>query len=186
MTAAADTKRMRYQNDPEYRAMLLARNKAWKESHPGQRRESDRAYRERNRERRFEQYREYRAANPEKVREWRRAWDAQNREYNRVRRAEWIAANPDKVAAYRAQAGSAQKEWRTANREYVAQIKRSYEDNRERVVNPKAVNHRTPWTEAELKIALDRSLTEVEAALMLGRTVRAVSNKRHKVRRAAA
>ncbi|MEU9805449.1 hypothetical protein [Mycobacterium sp. NPDC050853] len=45
---------------------------------------------------------------------------------------------------------------------------------------PTAVNHKQPWTDADVEIALDRSMTVVEAAQSLGRTHSSVRALRHK------
>lgn len=51
---------------------------------------------------------------------------------------------------------------------------------------PTAVNHKQPWTDADVEIALDRSMTVVEAAQSLGRTHSSVRALRHKYRDAQA
>ncbi|ORB47474.1 hypothetical protein BST43_25995 [Mycobacteroides saopaulense] len=45
-----------------------------------------------------------------------------------------------------------------------------------------AVNHKQPWTDRDVEIALDRSLTVIEAAQRLGRTHSSVRALRHKYR----
>jgi hypothetical protein len=168
----ATKKRERYQSDPDFRDRLLTRNGQWKRENSDAVREHARQYRLRNTEREAARKKAWKAANPERQREY-------------VREHYW--RNPEKFAHRRAQRApqqaSSQLRWKSANADYVKQVKRAYEDGRERVVNPKAVNARAPWTDAEVRIALNPALSEVEAALMLGRTVRAVSNKRYKARR---
>lgn len=169
-----ERKRLRYA-DPELRRRRLDQNREWKKQNPDLVR--------------AEQAR-YRAAHPEKVQARKRAWKHANPEKLRADHRNWATRNAEKLRAYRketrARYHGAQLRWRAANADYVKQVKRSYEDDRERVVNPRAVNRRTRWSLAEIRIALDPTLTEAEAALRLGRTVRAVSNKRYKARRAAA
>lgn len=45
-----------------------------------------------------------------------------------------------------------------------------------------AVNYKQPWTDSDIEIALDRSLTVIEAAQRLGRTHSSVRSVRHKYR----
>jgi hypothetical protein len=92
----------------------------------------------------------------------RRVWraNAEVREKKAAANAEWRAANPARVRVYGA-------------------MKREYEAAR---TVPGAVNHKQPWTDTDLEVALDMSLTAVQAAQRLGRTAQAVIAVRTKQR----
>ncbi|MGH3724198.1 MAG: hypothetical protein ACRDUS_08715 [Mycobacterium sp.] len=53
---------------------------------------------------------------------------------------------------------------------------------RQEVTRPTAVNHKQPWTDRDTEIALDRTLTVIEAAQRVGRTHTSVRALRHKYR----
>lgn len=53
---------------------------------------------------------------------------------------------------------------------------------RQEVTQPTAVNNKQPWTDRDVELALDRSLTVIEAAQQLGRTHASVRALRHKYR----
>lgn len=79
-----------------------------------------------------------------------------------------------------------QRRWRAMNSDHVRHLREAWVADRAAIVNPRATNGRTPWSDAEIRILLDPTLSATEAALMLGRTVDSVYNKRWKLRRAAA
>lgn len=53
---------------------------------------------------------------------------------------------------------------------------------RQEATRPTAANHKQPWADRDIEIALDRSLTVIEAAQRLGRTHSSVRALRHKYR----
>lgn len=159
----------------------LERNRLWKQENPDGISEQGKRYREKNTARIREYTRAYRRTNAD-----------QRREYNRI----WAQANADKLWLYRqnrasrpdrtAREAASQARWRAANSDYVKQVRRAWMADRAAVVNPRASNVRAPWSDAEIRILLDPALSATEAALMLGRTVESVYNKRWKIRRTAA
>ena len=117
-------KRERMATDPEYREMVLAKQREYSrvryERHPEAVRESNRKYREANRTARNEYSRQWREDNPERARELDRDWRRRNldtkrkqrRDYMRARRREapdlvrdalrkWQSDNPCAVREYR-------------------------------------------------------------------------------------
>lgn len=55
-------------------------------------------------------------------------------------------------------------------------------ERRQEATRHTAVNYKAPWTDSDIEIALDRSLTVIEAAQRLGRTHSAVRALRYKYR----
>jgi 5-methylcytosine-specific restriction endonuclease McrA len=87
---AADKMRAYYRTHPEYRAAVIARSRAQELADPEAKRERDRVYREKNRER-------LNVAFATRRREWRAA----HPEENSLALVAWRLANPDKVTAQR-------------------------------------------------------------------------------------
>lgn len=149
-----------------------------------------REWRRRNPEGKKAQDARYRARHRDEINERSRALyeTPERREYLR----QWKLDNPESVqasgrAGYRRNRETrlaASRAWAVENAQYVREVQRFHRDERARVVTVRATNGRTPWTEAELRIALDPNLSLAEAALMIGRTVTAVGQKRYKARRA--
>ena len=118
----------------------------------------------------------------------------QTEEFREYRR-QWAAANPEKVAEWNRSANQTRdpekrravaSAWREANPDHNRALQRAWRRDREAVVNPRASHRRQPWSEAEVQVALDPALSLVEDALLLGRTVYAISNQRFKCRVGAA
>lgn len=87
----------------------------------------------------------------------------------------WRKANPDKVRA-------ANRRSKAAYREYHDSQNARYRAEYAELTKPFAINSWRPWSKAEVAIALDRSLTVVEAALAIGRTADAVTTARRNYR----
>jgi len=77
-------------------------------------------------------------------------------EQMREARGKWNAKHPDAVRRYR------------ANQEH--------KDSADSL--PSAVNWGKPWTDHDIDVVLRNDLSAIEKALLLGRTVRAVHNRR--------
>lgn len=174
-----DRKRERYQTDPAARERMLEYNREWRRQNTEKLQAQRARYRARHREalrakQRSPEVREYK-------REYNRRYGSENAEQIRAQQRTRYQEDPSR-REYQRQHGLA---WREANADYVRELQRTYRDRNEQVITSRATNGRTPWTDAELRIALDPSLSLTEAALMLGRTVTAVGQKRYKARRAA-
>lgn len=158
------------------RAYRVNLTREWRLKNPDGKRAQDARYRARYREEINEK--SAARARTEERREWVRQWMDENREKVREQGRAQYRRNPERHR-------ESTRAWREANADYYREVQRWHREERARVITPRAINSRTPWTEAELRIALDPSLTLAEAALMLGRTVSAVGGKRHKVRMSA-
>ena len=91
-------------------------------------RESNRKYREKNREKILEGARRYREENPEKRRESTQKWREKNREKARESAQKWREKNPEKVREYN-------QKYREENREKILEESRRYrEKNREKIL----------------------------------------------------
>lgn len=154
--------------------------------------ESTREWKKRNPEKVRAQHARYRARHRDEMNEkfLARSRTPEFREYLR----QWTLENPEKVRAagragyrrHRETRLAASSAWAKENAGYVREVQRSYREERTLVITSRATNGGAPWTEPELRIALDRSLSLAEAALMLGRTVNAIGQQRHNAKRAAA
>jgi len=161
---------------PECRQHSAGLVREWRKRNPETKRAQDARYRDRHRIELNEKSRA-RYGTPER-REYQRQWALENLEkVQAVARVGYRRNRDQRLAATKA--------WRAENAEYVRQLQRAWRDDMARVVTPRAINGRTPWTDAELQIALDQNLSLAEAALRLGRTVTAVGGQRHKARRVA-
>jgi hypothetical protein len=176
--------RARLETDPEYRARVRAQQGRQRQRDAEKISARSKLYYAENSAAVKARTRAWVAANPERVREY-------NRDYNR----EYARANPDRIRKYTAATASRQdparlaeanRKWHLENREYVTSKKRAQRIEKDRVVNPQAVNQGARWNKAQTKIALDLSLTCVEAALQLGRTRSAIANRRHLARKGTA
>lgn len=98
----------------------------------------------------------------------------------------WRAAVTERRAAQQEHRENYRRWYASTNAAYLADCAASLKAERDKVVNPKAVNSGSPWSEGELRIALDPNLSTVEAALILGRTVAAISGQYYKFWRTAA
>lgn len=156
--------------------MTYAETLEWRKRNPEGKKAQDARYRARHRDELNERSRA-RYETPER-REYLRQWRLDNPESVQASdRAGYRRNRETRLAASRA--------WAQGNAEYVREVQRYHRAERARVVTVRATNGRTPWTDAETRIALDPNLSLAEAALMLGRTVNAVGQQRHKVKRAA-
>lgn len=106
------------------------------------------------------QARKARTDNPTAHRKAQRAWYARNAEREREARRERYAAAPE---------------------EGVDASRRDYLEKKAKTA-PLAKNHGKRWTGPELEIAADETRSEVEVALVLGRTAEAVGSVRHRIR----
>ncbi|WP_100483137.1 hypothetical protein [Mycobacteroides abscessus] len=79
---------------------------------------------------------------------------------------------------FRANAAAGQARWKARNPEKVSQHRREQAENKMLLTMPAAHQHKQPWRVEEIEVALDMSLTAVQAALRLGRTAHAVQNAR--------
>lgn len=149
----------------------------WKRRNPELVRAQNARYREKYREEIAARSKARYESDPEPRREATKRWTLNNLDRVNTYQREYYHENKDRK-------GEQRRAWVEQNPDYAREVQRWHRGERARVITPRAINGRTPWTEAELRIALDPSLSLAEAALMLGRTVNAVGQKRHMVRRA--
>ncbi|WP_078314739.1 hypothetical protein [Mycobacterium sp. D16Q16] len=88
---------------------------------------------------------------------------------------QWREQMPDE---FRANAAAGQARWKARNPEKVSRHRREQAENKVLLTMPAAHQHKQPWRVEEIEVALDMSLTAVQAALRLGRTAHAVQNAR--------
>lgn len=93
------------------------------------------------------------------------------RHWDKSRRAQM----PDK---FRVNAAAGQARWKARNQLRVSRHRRVQAEHRDLLTRPTAHQHKQPWEVDEIEIALDMSLTAVQAAQRLGRTAHAVQNAR--------
>lgn len=93
------------------------------------------------------------------------------RQWDKRRRQEM----PDE---FRANAAAGQARWKARNPGKVSRHRREQAENKVLLTMPVAHQHKQPWRIEEIEVALDMSLTAVQAALRLGRTAHAVQNAR--------
>lgn len=98
----------------------------------------------------------------------------------------WRAPATERRAAQREHRENYARWYASKNAAYLAECTASLKAERNVIVNAKAVNSGSPWSEGELRIALDPNLSTVEAALLLGRTISATAGQYYRFWRAAA
>lgn len=115
-------------------------------------------------------------------RERQRARRAADREHDRALRREWRANNPDKE---RAQRQRYTERHLAEKRAHAAEVRANERGTERHRYHEKKWQEDTSkgrcwerWTDAELVIARDRTMTVYEAAKALGRTYNAVAQKR--------
>ncbi len=164
-------------------------------------RERDAAYRAANKDR----IAAYAAANKDRIAEYQAGWRAANKERHASYSAKWVAANKERhaglcaayYAANRDQILEQKSAYRAANKDRIAASKaenpvRAAEQvgkwygPRQAATKKSAIYSYTPWTAAEDSIVIDTSITMVEIAFRLGRTLSSVNNRRHQIRKAMA
>ena len=87
---------------------------------------------------------------------------------------EWLSENQHRAREARA-------EWNARNPELKLIYQRRTAANRRALTLPHATHHKQEWTGAELEVADRRHLSGTEAALMLGRTAKAVHHARARI-----
>lgn len=137
----------------------------WRENNKDKTREHARKWREENRDKHRENSRAgsrlYREKNADKVRESGRIYREKNADKIRDRERVYREKNADTLRD------------RHLERHAIEEF----------LTAPSAENHRKPWTDEDKAVALDYSLTIVEASQRVGRTAKSVANLRHAAKR---
>ncbi len=93
------------------------------------------------------------------------------------------------------QQSRAQRSYYERNREHVLTRRRKYVEQNRELINARkrgvhsigslGGNSGKPWTEPEIQVAVDPDLTDIEKALLLGRSVNAVAKQRRRAQESA-
>jgi len=105
-----------------------------------------------------EYQKEWRRRNPEKVKEYVRRWRANNPERAKALAKSWRERNRDRV--------------RIKHEEYV---------NRSRPPKSQNRNHYAHWTGEHDTMVLNHTMIDLELHKLIGRTLRAIQNRRYKL-----
>lgn len=135
--------------------------------------------------------RKYRTENPEVAAAAKRRYRAKNRgaiaQYQREYGYRFRAENPDYSSEKSRRYYAQNRERLLAEKKIYTESARSEIRDRAQLKNElsreKATRNREPWTSQEDSVAMDLTLTVIEAAFILQRTMRAVGKRRSDIRK---